>query len=182
MKVRYRILDFIGWPEFRVGTDGSVWTRLVQIHPGHGSYFVLGNQWKERKQATDKDGYKAVTFCVGNRIKGYRVHRLVLMAFVGPCPKGMVARHYPDHDPANNRLENLSWATQKKNLADRVERGTMMNGEKNHQSKMTAKSVRAMRNEWSDERPTVSHLSRKYGIARKTVRLIVHRLAWVWLD
>ena len=41
------------------------------------------------------------------------VHRLVLEAFVGPCPEGMCCRHFPDRDPSNNKLENLSWGTKK---------------------------------------------------------------------
>jgi hypothetical protein len=31
------------------------------------------------------------------------VHRLVLAAFVGPCPPGMEACHFPDRDPMNCR-------------------------------------------------------------------------------
>lgn len=36
------------------------------------------------------------------------VHRLVLEAFVGPCPEGCEADHI-DRDKSNNKLENLRW-------------------------------------------------------------------------
>lgn len=43
------------------------------------------------------------------------VHRLVLMAFVGPPPAGYVCDH-KDGSPSNNRLDNLEWVTHKENL------------------------------------------------------------------
>lgn len=46
------------------------------------------------------------------------VHRLVLLAFVGPCPDGMEACHHPDPTPTNNRLENLRWGTYGENRLD----------------------------------------------------------------
>lgn len=44
-----------------------------------------------------------------------RVHRLVLEAFVGPCPPGLVGCH-KDDDKDNNQLVNLEWNTQKVNI------------------------------------------------------------------
>jgi hypothetical protein len=58
------------------------------------------------------------------RSKFPAVHRLVLEAFVGPCPEGKEARHFPDRDPRNNRLDNLSWATRTTNQRDRDFHGT----------------------------------------------------------
>lgn len=50
---------------------------------------------------------------------GLRVARLVLETFIGPCPPGMEARHYPDSTPENCRLINLSWATKVDNEWDK---------------------------------------------------------------
>src|SRR5699024_6464865 len=50
------------------------------------------------------------------------VHRLVLEAFVGPCPDGMEACHWDD-DKTNNHVSNLRWATQSDNMHDRVRNG-----------------------------------------------------------
>lgn len=55
----------------------------------------------------DKDGRK----------KSKRVHRLVLEAFVGPCPEGHLVRHLNDI-PGDNRLGNLRWGTGSENQAD----------------------------------------------------------------
>ena len=56
------------------------------------------------------------------------VHRLVLEAFVGPCPDGMQCRHFPDRTTTNNRLSNLSWGTPIENSHDRVAHGTQASG------------------------------------------------------
>lgn len=50
------------------------------------------------------------------------VHRIVLEAFVGPCPEGMEALHEND-DPGDNRLANLTWGTRSDNQHDRVRNG-----------------------------------------------------------
>jgi hypothetical protein len=44
------------------------------------------------------------------------VHRLVLLAFVGPCPAGHEVLHL-NHQPADNRLENLRYGTRSENIA-----------------------------------------------------------------
>ena len=73
------------------------------------------------------------------------VHRLVLEAFVGLCPEGQQARHFPDRSRANNHLYNLAWGTPKANQADRIAQGTRVDGERCHLHRLTADQVRAMR-------------------------------------
>lgn len=51
-----------------------------------------------------------------------RVHRLVLEAFVGPCPEGMEGCHNDDNT-LNNQLPNLRWDTHAENNRDQVRRG-----------------------------------------------------------
>lgn len=50
------------------------------------------------------------------------VHQLVLEAFVGPRPDGMLACHWNDV-PDDNRLGNLRWGTPKDNRADLIRNG-----------------------------------------------------------
>lgn len=59
-----------------------------------------------------REGRGALTF----------VHRIVLEAFVGPCPEGMVCCHWDD-DPTNNALANLRWDTQSENMRDQARNG-----------------------------------------------------------
>lgn len=57
------------------------------------------------------------------------IHRLVLEAFVGPCPPGMLCRHL-NGNPADNRLENLRWGTPSENSYDKGRHGTDHNAAK----------------------------------------------------
>jgi len=45
------------------------------------------------------------------------VHKLVLLAFVGPAPEKYECRHL-NGNPADNRLENLCWGTRSENIKD----------------------------------------------------------------
>lgn len=78
-------------------------------------------------------GYPAVMLtavAIGER-RRLAVHRMVLQAFVGPCPSGMEACHYPDKSPSNCALSNLRWDTKVGNFSDKIEHGTQLMGE-NH--------------------------------------------------
>jgi hypothetical protein len=63
------------------------------------------------------------------RMRQLFVHRLVLEAFIGPCPPGMMCRHL-NGNPSDNRLENLRWGTPKENAEDSTRHGTHANGNK----------------------------------------------------
>ena len=89
-----------------VPTRGNGW----RLSPGR--ILVLG---------TYKDGHKHVTFSREGETRTFTVHSVVLAAFVGPRPEGLQVRHFPDRDPANNRLDNLIYGTAKENSEDRDE-------------------------------------------------------------
>jgi hypothetical protein len=74
---------------------------------------------------TDRYGYPFVRLSsAGERVRSRRkIHTLVLLAFVGPRPEGMVSRHLSG-DPSDARLVNLIYGTQSQNLRDAVAHGT----------------------------------------------------------
>jgi hypothetical protein len=82
------------------------------------------------KQFRDGRGYVRVGIHKEGKTLFCLVHRLVLEAFVGPCPDGMQCRHFPDRDPTNNRLGNLQWGTPGENQADRKIHGTNLRGKR----------------------------------------------------
>jgi len=93
------------------------------------------------RSSTNRKGYLTLTLCRDDGQRDHLVHRLVLEAFIGPCPEGMEARHFPDNDAANNRLENLAWATHTKNCNDQVTHGTICYGERQGSSKLTIHDI-----------------------------------------
>lgn len=71
----------------------------------------------------NKKGHLRVKLYSNGKRTRQQVHRVVLSAFVGPCPTGMEARHL-DGDPSNNSLKNLCWGTAIENWRDRYDHGT----------------------------------------------------------
>lgn len=67
----------------------------------------------------------------GMKKKTLKVHRLVLEAFVGACPPGLIACHWND-EKEDNRLENLRWDSISANQYDRVRNGTHHQAAKTH--------------------------------------------------
>jgi hypothetical protein len=73
-----------------------------------------------------------------------KVHRLVLEAFVGKCPKGKEGSHI-NGDCRDNRLENLIWETPKENHARMVGHGTKITGERSYLHKLSEEQVRKIK-------------------------------------
>ena len=71
----------------------------------------------------DKSGRKTVSLCKDGKEKRYKVHRLVLSAFIGACPDDLETCHN-DGNASNNHIENIRWDTHKSNCRDRKKHGT----------------------------------------------------------
>jgi hypothetical protein len=105
------------------------------------------------------------------------VHRLVLEAFVGPCPPGMEGCH-ANGIRSDNRLNNLRWDTRKGNMADAIAHGRTNRGERCHASKLTAEDVHAIRGSLLKN----TELAKAYGVARETIRDVRSGKRWGWLS
>ena len=106
----------------RILSDGRAWRgREVKAKPGKSGHMhiYLDGRW-------------------------WLVHRLVLEAFVGPCPDGKECAHN-NGQPDDNRVENLRWDTRKGNHADKRKHGTLLTGERNNRAKLTAAQVEDIR-------------------------------------
>lgn len=69
------------------------------------------------------NGYMYVNLCSDGVAKNYRAHILVLQAFSGYRPAGLLARHL-DGSRTNNAVSNLAWGTHLDNHYDSVAHGT----------------------------------------------------------
>ena len=66
------------------------------------------------KPGNNTHGYKGVSLCKNGKVKSFRVHRLVGMAFLeNPDNKEMI--DHIDNNPSNNNVKNLRWATSSDN-------------------------------------------------------------------
>lgn len=86
--------------------------------------------------------YNQVTLSDCERLRTYRVHRLVLSAFIGPRPPGHEGAHW-DGNTHNNALRNLAWSTAAQNSADRIRHGRQTHAVT--WKKLTPAKVRALR-------------------------------------
>ena len=115
MVIEYRPIP--GFPGYRVGNDGSVWTCRRKGGNDRGADRMT-EVWRPMKLHLHA-GYLRVNLIRDGKNHSRAVQCLVLEAFVGPCPEGMEACHYPDPTRTNNRLENLRWDTHSENMRDK---------------------------------------------------------------
>lgn len=162
--------------------DGYFATRNGRIFSNRpGSY-----RWKslrELTQHTKEKGYKVVGTCYGEK----RVHRLLLLTFLGACPSGMECRHLNGR-PDDNRLENLRWGSPAENSRDAVRHGTHSGLSGNRhidrdklktRKKVTVAQVLEIRRRYVEESAsTMRSLGLEYGIANQTVSNIVNSHTW----
>lgn len=130
--------------------------------------------------AVCKKGYRRVTMRVDGCQTHSTVHRLVLEAFVGKRPVGMVACH-ADGDPNNNRLENLRWDTYSANEYDKREHGTAQIGERNGMAVLTTAKVIAIRRML---RFGISQykIASRFGVKQPTIYEIKRGKTWRHVD
>lgn len=105
---------------------------------------TLKRKSKVLKQHKVGRGYLSVCIAVDGNIGTVRVHKLVMLAFVGPCPTGMQICHN-NGNPSDNRIQNLRYDTPKNNQMDRDAHGTALRGEMVKTAKFTAEEVKAMK-------------------------------------
>ncbi len=155
--------EIVGYPQYRVGSDGSVWS--------HWS-----GRWKPLKLLLETCGYWRVNLYEGGKMKNHQVHLLVLVAFRGSRPVGMEACH-SNGKCQDNRLQNLRWDTKANNVADQYLHGTTNQGEKNGHARLTEQQVREIRN--TKMRPDlISDFARQHGVSRQTIVRVVKGITW----
>ena len=112
----------------------------------------------------------------GGKQRLINVHRLVLLAFVGPCPPGMECRHL-DGCRTNNVLTNICWGTKEENHEDRRRHGTDIAGEKNSSAVLNEEKVILMRRMREAGSP-LKELAALFDVSDSLVSVICLRQAW----
>ena len=183
MKELYeRWLPVVGYEGlYEVSNHGRVRSldRRILNSRGSGTRLIRGVMlkpavcgWKRRYQFVylRRDGLK----------KHCYVHRLVLEAFVGPCPEGMEACHGAN-GYADNSLQNLNWGTKVQNMQDKVRDQTTLHGERNHRARLTKENVINIR-ELHSKGETYKQIAELHGISYKYVWQIVKHKSWAHIS
>lgn len=124
----------------------------------------------------DKDGYRRISLSKKGKATNYCVHRLVLEAFVGPCPDGMECRHLDDV-PGNNQLGNLCWGTHARNIRDRDEAGKTCRGSRHHRAKLEPSDVLKIRELLRLKIPQ-RKIAQVFSVSYGAIRSIVEGRSW----
>ncbi len=159
-----------GFPNYRVGNDGSVWSKFAAHHQPTFP-------WRKLKPGLHREGYLLIVLIdPSGRHRSFRVHRLVLLAFVGPCPDGMEGCHN-DGNRVNNKLGNLRWDTRAGNNNDKYAHGTDRRGEKTPGAKLTSDAIREIRRRRTNGE-SLKSLANEFGVGKPCICAIVKRRAW----
>jgi len=102
-----------------------------------------------------------------------RVNNLVLNAFVGMRPSGLICRHI-DGDSHNNIVANLSWGTYLQNAEDSMRLGTILHGENHSNATLTDRAVQFIRK----SNKTGRQLAAKYNVSASTISAIRNNKRW----
>lgn len=119
-----RWLPIVGYENYYQISDlGRVYALPRTVNYVDGRKRVESGHYLKPTRSSRRNGTRtvALTDMRGVR-KGHKVSRLVLRAFVGPCPDGMESLHWDD-DKDNNALSNLRWGTRSQNMLDKVRNG-----------------------------------------------------------
>lgn len=171
MNDNFRIIEGYN-AAYRVSRNGEVhsaWTRK-------GRKCLISDAWRPMKPIR-RHGYATVNLSQGGGKKVARpIHRLVLEAFVGPCPEGFHACHN-DGEPRHNSVENLRWDTPQANNDDKRLHGTMCRGEAARHAKLREQDVLEIRRLRS-EGHTASSLADRFAVSVRNIRAIVSGRSW----
>lgn len=163
---------------YEVSNQGNVRSLDRTVKAKDNSTRIL--KGKILKQALHTSGYdKFVNLCKNSKSKSRLVSHLVVEAFIGPRPEGLVVLH-GKRGRLVNTLENLSYGTSSKNnLEDKLRDGTDNRGEKNGRAKLTKDQV--IRIKINREKWTTYNWAKEFNISLQTIYDIKAGRRWAWL-
>lgn len=160
------------FPAYMIGKDGHLFSYRKKRHS-------VAAHWRRVKGSPGKYGHLIVKL-INRELKQRRyafIHSMVLEAFVGPKPDGFECRHFPDRDPSNNCLNNISWSSRLENAHDKAFHGTLPQGETCVNSKLTEREVRIVR-ELRSSGILLKDIASEFGVTITTIRRICSRELW----
>lgn len=154
-----------GWAGYRVSDLGRVKTVTRKLRDGRTAGGIV------LKLEIGTAGYPMANLHRNGRRRRQYVHRLVMRAFVGPCPPGMEVRHL-NGDRLDCRLVNLEYGTHPENIRDQEAHGTSGRG-------LTAELAREIRERYAaDPQETYISMSAAYGVSTTTIRQVLRGITW----
>lgn len=124
--------------------------------------------------------YPVISLWKDGKLNTHRVHKLVMVAFVGPYPAGHGINH-KDGVRNNPRLDNLEFVTHKENSQHAVMTGLHHRGERTGNSRLTPEIVRQIRSLYQPRKMTeftMPKLAKRFGVCYSTIKGVIYRRTW----
>lgn len=153
----------------------STWGRIKRVGHVRYSSVPIG---RITEGGSHVNGYRIFALRNAGRTHAILVHRLVLLAFVGPCPPGHVANHR-DSDRSNNRLSNLEYVTERANHLHAAVKGRYGKsfGSLRQNAKLNESAVRDIRCRLGAGEP-VRAIARQYTVSPAIIARIKRGEGW----
>lgn len=129
-------------------------------------------------------GYLEVCLSVHGERHTFRVHRLVVRAFVGPIPDGKEVNHR-DGNKLNNHVQNLEIVTVAENVEHARQNGLSDDpprkiGTENGKAKLTPEKVRQIRA--LEGVIPYRVIGERFGVSKYTVCDVIQKRTWAHVD
>ena len=147
-------------------------------------YSVRKHKWIQPYIGDKIKEYKGTKYVVlrdqNNERKHFSVARLVAAMFIGMPPKDLInpSIDHIDGDSFNNYYKNLRWIEHGDNSTIRRNRAI---GEQNGRHKLTQEDVIHICNMFVRGESTISGIAKKYGVDRRTIRMIYDKVNWKYI-
>ena len=166
------IRNIPGLSGYGASADGRIWSMW------QWGKRKLSNEWREMTQHPKRNGKYMLTHLghCGEQ-HTYQVHRLVVMAFIGDIPPGMVVNH-KDGNPKNNNLSNLEVCTQQWNEIHAFLNHLHPRGEDHVNTIYKENTIRQIKQEYARGGITQRKLSEKYSVKISTVQAVLSGRMW----
>lgn len=165
-------------------------TEIWKMVPGFEPYEAssLGRVRRMRRRGErilagrlDEDGYRRMKISIDGVPSDQFCHKLICLAFHGPKPSERHSVAHWDQDIANNKEENLRWATPEDQWEDRQRHGTHNRGAQHFAAKLTWEAVREIRatHVAGSLKFGQKALARKFGVSDFCISRVVKGKGWV---
>ena len=137
---------------------------------------LLEGRELQQVAANGQGSHRAVALSRDGVVTKHLVHRLMLLAFIGPPPNDKSECCHYDGNDRNNRLSNLRWGSHADNAADSARHG-LKKGTRHHGAKLDNRKVRSIRLRYAAGEGMTA-LAEQYGVTHTTIGRVVRRSGW----
>lgn len=150
---------------YEVSDDGRVRSLDRRVRTATGTRLVQGQQILCR---TNDKGYRHVHLSRDNKVRVWRICRLVLETFRGKAPTPKYEASHLNGDRSDDRVENLVWETHQENQSRIKQHGTSPLGERHGNSLLTRDQVLTIKGQLAagEEHEKIASA---FGISRSAV-------------